>query len=386
MIAIAPMPSVQGFFSRFSFLRFRDRLSSGLSALVWIVIVAAIPAAVWALIFVPAWQVGQMITYDSHARAIFALENEARRTVAQVVLGVFGLLALFVTWRRTRAAEKAVEVAESGQQTERFTKAIEQLGATDDKGQPRLEIRLGGIYALERLARESKDREYWTIIEVLTAYVRQNAPYEEDAEPRPDRKVRIDIQAILTVLGRRERGHTEPEPLDLHGADLRNADLRKANLERADLVDALLEGADLEEASLEGADLERANLRGAHMQGAFLAGADLVEASLREAHMKGANLERTELIGANLQGAYLKRAYLKGAYLQWANLQGAHLERAYLEGALLHWAHLEGAILQRAHLQGADLRESNVTAAQIADCYLDSETKLPEGVSPSKAP
>jgi hypothetical protein len=43
------------------------------------------------------------------------------------------------------------------------------------KNEPNVEVRLGAIYALERIAYDSP-RDHWPIIEVLTAYVRQNAP------------------------------------------------------------------------------------------------------------------------------------------------------------------------------------------------------------------
>ena len=49
--------------------------------------------------------------------------------------------------------------------TERYTKAIEQLG--EDK----LDVRLGGIYSLERVARDSP-RDHPTVMEVLTAFIR----------------------------------------------------------------------------------------------------------------------------------------------------------------------------------------------------------------------
>ena len=54
--------------------------------------------------------------------------------------------------------------------TESFAKAVEQLGS--DK----LETRLGAIYTLERISQES-EREYWPIMETLTAYVREHAPW-----------------------------------------------------------------------------------------------------------------------------------------------------------------------------------------------------------------
>jgi uncharacterized protein YjbI with pentapeptide repeats len=76
-----------------------------------------------------------------------------------------------------------------------------------------------------------------------------------------------DIQAILTVLGRRTRtsGREEDKHLDLARIALRGANLRGAQLERAALAEARLEGADLR-----GARLERANLDGAYLNGAYL--------------------------------------------------------------------------------------------------------------------
>jgi hypothetical protein len=142
-------------------------------------------------------------------------------------------------FRRIRAAERQVLVAQEGQITERFTRAIEQLG------NERMEVRLVGIYALERIANDS-DKDYWTIMETLTAYVRENAPWREqpqndqgkaigaepavqetltskegagaeaageekinakaEATPAPEAppEPATDIQAVLTVLGRRK--------------------------------------------------------------------------------------------------------------------------------------------------------------------------------------
>src|SRR5215211_6567805 len=88
--------------------------------------------------------------------------------VAQILAGTALLSGLYFTWR-------TLQVNREGQITDRFTRAIDQLGKTDDKGKQLFEIRLGGIYALERIARESAE-DYWPIMEVLTAYVREHAP------------------------------------------------------------------------------------------------------------------------------------------------------------------------------------------------------------------
>ena len=115
-----------------------------------------------------------------------------------------------------------MRVAQEGHITERFTRAVEQLGSE------RLEIRLGGIYALERLAKDSP-QDHWTIMEVLTAFIRENAPWPLQAEgpppPSPEgqeaaaaaakpttkSKPRTDIQAALTIIGRRRLWYGQGE-------------------------------------------------------------------------------------------------------------------------------------------------------------------------------
>jgi hypothetical protein len=152
----------------------------------------------------------------------------------------------------------ALHVNREGQITERFTRAIDQLGETDDDGNKRLEIRLGGVYALERIARDSED-DHGPIVEVLTAYVRKHAawlpkPSEANEDPHPE----PDVQAVLTVLGRRFRYYGEVGRLDLAETDLRGSHLPGAHLEKAVLREAHLEKAYLPAAHLEGADLGEA--------------------------------------------------------------------------------------------------------------------------------
>jgi hypothetical protein len=141
---------------------------------------------------------------------------------------------------------KTLRTTQEGQITDRFTKAINQLG---EAGPENLAIRLGGIYALARIARDS-ERDHWPIMEILTAYIRAHAPWppkdiplladdlsptekspEGQDPPRP--KPAPDIQAILTVLAQRTRtfGKGEDQGLDLSDTDLRGANLGGAHLE-----------------------------------------------------------------------------------------------------------------------------------------------------------
>jgi hypothetical protein len=171
------------------------------------------------------------------------LQIEFVKTAAQILGGIFFLVTIYVAWQN-------LVVSQEKHKTDLFTRAIEQLGSK------KLEVRLGGIYALERIARES-EKDHGPIMEVLTAYVREKAPWtpEKAAEAKklsaelalglkkpetkgvPEIKPATDIQAILTVLGRRSRtyGKGETQRLDLRQTDLRGADLHKAQLDRANL-------------------------------------------------------------------------------------------------------------------------------------------------------
>ena len=226
--------------------------------------------------------------------------------------------------KNAEAANKNAETANQKQITERFSKAIEQLGS--DKP----EVILGGIYTLERIARDSEP-DQWTIMEVLTAFVRQNAPIIEENESQSSEdqekflELRISIQACLTVIAERKHPDLENKRLDL----------TKVNISGFNLVQFKLKGF-----NFTGADLTEANLFGAD-----LTGADLIGANLTEANLTGANLTRADLIGANLT-----RAYLTGANLTEANLTGAVLTEANLIGA-----NLTRAYLTEANLTGADL-------------------------------
>ena len=234
-----------------------------------------------------------------------------------------------VALRAVEAAQRTVELTEQGRVTGRYAKAIEQLAS----GQ--LDVRIGGIYALERIARDSP-RDHPTIMEVLAAFIREHSreqwPPAEPGAESPAPTTRPDVQAAATVIGRRSVGY-DSQPIDLraanlaranlNGADLNGADLTRANLAQVKLAGANLFVADLTRANLPGVDLTRATLFGAYLHSANLTGADLADASLFGASLTGANLTGADLSDVNLTRADLTEADLTGANLTEAHLTGA---------------------------------------------------------------
>ncbi|WP_181871610.1 pentapeptide repeat-containing protein [Sphaerisporangium album] len=272
--------------------------------------------------------------------------NATRQTLLQsatglVVIGgvVFTALSLWYTAR-------TLDTTQQGQVTDRYTKAIDQLGNRQS-----LDVRLGGIYALERLATDSP-RDHRTIYDVLAAFTREHDPAPKTKTTGPPA---TDIQAALTVIGRRS---THDATIDLATLRAPKANLTRADLARADLARADLTGANLTYASLTGA-----SLTGAYMNSANLFGANLISANLISANLDSANLTLAYMNGANLNDARLAYAYMNSANLTGANLTGANLTHVNLPGAILVNADLTGlAILAGSNLAGANLAGANLGA------------------------
>jgi hypothetical protein len=236
----------------------------------------------------------------------------ASNTNVMVAVGVAAIGAVATLWvgllnfrtqrRNFKLQEeqqgRQLQLALSTQITDRFTNAINQLGS-DDKA-----VRIGGIFALEQIARDSPhDQDSPNIAYTLAAFIRQTqpAPIDRNQSYVPVLKARApDVQAALTVLCRpplcNYRSNASSNELtDLRRTDLR-LDLSRTDLRRASLADAHLEAVNLWSARLEGANLRRAHLQGTGLSGAYLGrchpkyehGADLSDADLRGAFLKRA--------------------------------------------------------------------------------------------------
>lgn len=345
---------------------------------IWIASYVLISALL--LYFYPPIQVAHFEINNS--TTIATLENQYRANLTQILGGGAVAIGIYFAWKNFIIAQDNLKVAQESQITERFTRAIDQLGSIDQLGNPAMEIRLGGIYALKRISNES-EKDYWPIMEILTAYIRENSSAEISEVPEVG-KISSDIQAILTIIGTRKYSFRKGEDkrLELQGICLQNANLMEAHLEGINFEGAHLEGTNFEEAHLEGAKFKKAYLGGAKFKKAHLEKADLievymkktslVEAHLEEAHLNEAHLvEETNLLNAHLEGAYLMNAHLEGATLGKAHLEGARLSGAHLEGAYLNEAHLEGANLINAHLEGTNLINAYLEGADLSGTHLE---------------
>jgi hypothetical protein len=293
----------------------RDSPSNGVNPsrglLIWFAIAGAILGAILLVVFLGVWV---------HPTAPTE-KKDFIQAVGVLLAALAALGGLYFTRTSTKeqldqareSQERTQRLTEQGQITDRFTRAIDQLGAEDDDRNPRLEIRLGGIYALERIAWDSPERDHSTVMAVLTAYVRENSQRPPKSSKPPEGNSESDSTSHETAEA--DEGANQPAP---SGPRLPTADIQA-------ILDVLSRAqAHVPDGYRTSLDLHKANLQGANLQKAYLLGANLQKAYLQEAILPRALLQRANLQGALLQGALLQRAQVTDEQLAAAqSLQGA---------------------------------------------------------------
>lgn len=181
---------------------------------------------------------------------------------------------------------------------------------------PNIEVRIGAILSLERIAQDStrydRGRDHVRVMEILCAYVRENAPAKNlDATPTPfkTKKPRQDIQIALTVIKRRSAEQAAIEKEQRYRVDLRETDLDGCDLSNGDFTGALFWRSRLEGASLKGA-----NLTGSDFSGSLMNYVDFFDSQLRGTVLNEITVPKQHTMGglalANLNSALIEDACL----------------------------------------------------------------------------
>ena len=306
--------------------------------------------------------------------------------------------------RQSDASEREADTAEQGLIAERLNKATEGLGKKEGEN-PVLEVRLGSLYSLERIAQESI-RDHVQIMEMLCAYVRTNSPIVGEMNKIDTiTPLRKDIQTALTIIGRRGDGKEGAERLekeqaqgyqidlshcDLHKAELIGADLSRAKINHSYMRFAKLDGANLTGAEIDGTMLVSTELSGANLSYAKISNSsnieNLADVSLMEANLSHAEIKDSNLIGAKLLGANLSHAEIKDSHLTKARLDGANLSHAKLTRSNLTKANLDDADMSDVKIyysyahRGNFIKCKNLTQPQLENMFLDKIVKLPKGL------
>lgn len=237
------------------------------------------------------------------------LENEYRKTMAQIIGGTVILVGLYFTWQQITLTNKQLNISYEGQISERFTRAIDQLGSE------KLEVRVGGVYSLGQVGNFSKN-DHLAVLQTLSSFVREHAknkkliPYKRPENTiiidiKPGKKVykgnlilketprlRADIYAALNVIKRRKEEYRKEErnTLNFGKVDIRGADLSEGHFERSIFCFSNLRKVKFLKTHLENADLRYTSLHNTDFTGAYLNGTDFSYSVLHDANFNGVNL------------------------------------------------------------------------------------------------
>lgn len=278
-------------------------------------------------------------------------ENNIRTALIGFLVAIGAAGSLIYTAR-------TYSLSRESQVTDRFTKAIEQLGHAS------LGVRLGGLYALSRIARDSS-RDAPAVVSVMCQYARAES-----------RRPTTPLQQLTGSLKQRRSLRQLPQSIDpasgIFGMDI-----------RADILEAVSEAALLSQ-KLPPLSLQLTGIRldGAHLGGMIAYEAALDGSSMRQAVLSGADLRQSWIRYSQLQGSWFVEAKLQGAVFSYSRLEGADFRWSHLEGAMFYGASLTDANFDGAYLAGADLRGAKgLTATQLEKAILDSETLLPQSLA-----
>ena len=269
-----------------------------------------------------------------------------------IIAGAGAIIGYIISTARSIIFNNQNKISKQAQITESMVQAIAQIGAfNNDK--PNIEVRLGGLYSLQRIMQDSP-RDEQAIAKIFYAYIRENA--KRDINSKISSPLREDVQAVFDIIGQFNRSGERDFSFNAI-INLSRTDFTKYSLPDIDFSGSILEDADL--------------------SGADLSNLDFAWATLVGANLSDANLSSTHLINVDLMGANLS-----GANLVDANLFCADLSNANLSGANLLDVNLAGADLVGANLSNADLSMvKNLTQEDINEAKGDATTKIPEGLN-----
>lgn len=197
-------------------------------------------------------------------------------TASTLITSLAATAALLFTGLSLQQTREQNTLAESGQITDRFNAAVTNLGSGNET------IRIGGIYALQRIMQDSP-RDQPAAIQVLAAFIREEAPYK-GTTPTPAAQApapAIDVQTALTVLATRNPGADGGTQVDLDATNLSGANLTQANFAGVQLANANLTDANLNYADFNDANLFHTNFTGVEFMLVNLTGAFLDDANSR---------------------------------------------------------------------------------------------------------
>ncbi|AUR11904.1 putative low-complexity protein [Phaeobacter inhibens] len=376
-------------------------------------------------------------------------QAEALRFLAHSIGILVAILAgsatIFFASIRVWTNERNTTATEQGLITDRINKAVEGLGAEktvkrqrrgstgqlqyrrktngdldydqpvmEEITEPNLEVRIGALYGLERIAHDSL-RDHLQIIEIIYAYVRNNArsdhapkpfyeEYQELAQNTPDyqglndhqiaerlgignpteelqpwrariwaanlRPMREDIQTALRTIARRTDQQKLVEQLAGFAPDLSKTNLQGANLENIDFSQHNLHGV-----RLDGSRLRRVNFNGADLSNSWFTGAEL-----KDCELSGANIEYASFLSSDIENCHfdgnLENSVFFGSEINSSYFSSHEINRSDLSSCDFFNTKIDAQLIDHCNLSDTVFSQTSLAGVQFKMCTFSHGTKL----------
>ena len=222
--------------------------------------------------------------------------ESASTTIRNVGLILAALVAFPIAlWRgivadnQSVAAQSQANAAQQSLRNERYQRGAEMLGNEV------LAVRLGGIYALQRLAQEYPEEYHVQIMRLFCAFARNPTEDEEydaklDAEAVRFPRTREDVQEVLRAISKRNWSDVELESIEKFYLDLRGANLQEILISGGNLYGAYFWGANLSGAGIEHVDLSYVTFLKADLSRVTFSDVDLFKSEFDESDLTDAEL------------------------------------------------------------------------------------------------
>ena len=220
--------------------------------------------------------------------------------------------------RQAAASDRQAETDRIRLTDEGFSGAVKLLSKNDENGKPAIAARIGGIFALEKLAKSSDSKYLAQVVKTLVAYIKENIqltakpPLAENKTLEEARSLGEDVKTAFEVLDTLLGAHKQ-KTMERFG--LSNRDFNFHRHDFSWLILSLVRGIDFCNYISIGIDMQGTQLSLLDLRGAILPCAKLQKSILRRANLQGVRLEHAELQGANLLDAKLLYADFSEAEL-----------------------------------------------------------------------
>lgn len=238
------------------------------------------------------------------------------------------------------------------------------MQAVGQTGHPSVDVRVGGIHLLERIAKDHPEGYAETIYEVLVSSLREHT--------RPNPAAAMVVAEIAAAHARKERLDESLPEIEPVGSDV-EAVLAVLTRNRA-LFDAHVERLKPGAGRGTGAHIVGLNLTGAWLGGAILDNATLTDVNLGDARLVGASFAGTQLANCTFSNGSLLDCIFDGAHLNgcgfaWATIDGSSFDNAQIDNT-----YFGDSTILRTRFNSAKLSNIRFVFAKVSEATFEGTT------------